>query len=204
LSELGAGFQLAARDMEIRGIGNMLGHNQSGHIASIGFDLYTKLMEDTVKNIKGEKVGNNFIEPEINLQIKGYIPKDYITDLNQRLDVYRRLQLLDTLDDCSAIKNELIDRYGVFSTPIDKLMELVQVKVLCKQLHISKVCIVENEARINMVSSTPVSPEKLIMLVDKRMRFLSEFCLGIKLNRKNWANDLLVINDYLKKIIGLI
>jgi transcription-repair coupling factor (superfamily II helicase) len=204
LSELGAGFQLAARDMEIRGIGNMLGHNQSGHIASIGFDLYTKLMEDAVRSIKGEKVGNNFIEPEINLQIKGYIPKDYIPDLNQRLEIYRRLQLLDTLDDCSTIKNELIDRYGIFSTPIDKLMELIRLKVFCKQLHINKVFIVENEARFNIVSSTPVSPEKLIMLVDKRMRFLSEFCFGIKLNRKSWSNDLLVIDSYLKKFIGLV
>ena len=204
LSELGAGFQLAARDMEIRGIGNMLGHNQSGHIASIGFDLYTKLMEDTVKSIKGEKVGNNFIEPEINLQIKGYIPKVYISDLNQRLNIYRRIQLLDTLDDCSAIKSELIDRYGVFSTPMNKLMELIKVKVFCKQLHISKVYIVENEARFDIISSTPVSPEKLVMLVDKKLHFISEFCFGIKLNRQKWGNDLLTINDYLKKFIGLI
>ena len=108
------------------------------------------------------------------------------------------------MGDCSAIKDELIDRYGVFLTPIDKLMKLIQVKVFCKKLHISKVCIVGNEARFNIVSSTPVSPEKLVLLVDSRMHFLSEFCFGIKLNRKNWADDLLVINNYLMKFIGLI
>ena len=89
LSELGAGFQLAARDMEIRGVGNMLGRNQSGHIASIGFDLYSKLIEETVKELKGEEVQRQFIDPEINLQVKGYIPKNYIPDLKQRLSLIK-------------------------------------------------------------------------------------------------------------------
>ena len=105
--------------MEIRGVGNMLGRNQSGHIASIGFDLYSKLIEETVREIKGEEVKSSLIDPEIDLQVKGHIPKNYIPDLNQRLDVYRRLQLLDTLEDCNEIERELIDRYGRLSESVE-------------------------------------------------------------------------------------
>ena len=98
LSELGAGFQLAARDMEIRGVGNMLGSNQSGHIASVGFDLYCKLVEDMVKDIRGEKVEPR-IEVEIDLLVKGFIPNEYVPDLNQRLDLYRRIQLAGDINE---------------------------------------------------------------------------------------------------------
>ena len=204
LSELGAGFQLAARDMEIRGVGNMLGRNQSGHIASIGFDLYSKLIEETVKELKGEEVKRQFVDPEINLQIKGYIPKNYIPDLNQRLDVYRRLQLLDTLDDYNAINRELIDRYGGFSEPIEKLLLLVEIKTICKILHIKKVYIVNGEGRFDVERTTPISQGEISGSIDAGFVFVSEFCLGLNLKRKNWKEDILSIVDHLKVILGLV
>lgn len=204
LSELGSGFQLAARDMEIRGIGNMLGHNQSGHIASIGFDLYTKLIEDTVRELKGVEIQSNPVEPEVNLQVKGYIPKDYIPDLNQRLEVYRRLQLFDSMNECAELKKELNDRYGKFGEPVEKLILLVVVKILCRKIHINKAYMVGGEARFDIEQTTPISPEKVAAIADKRILFLSEFRLGIKLDRKGWAKDMAMIIDYLKKIVGTI
>jgi transcription-repair coupling factor (superfamily II helicase) len=204
LSELGSGFQLAARDMEIRGVGNMLGHNQSGHIASIGFDLYSKLIEDTVREIKGQEVASNPIEPEINLQVKGYIPKDYIPDLNQRLEVYRRLQLFDTLGEVDVLENELNDRYGKFPEPVEKLLLLVVIKIICKKIHISRAYMVGSEARFDIESTTPIAPEKIAVIADKRIVFLSEFRMGIKLDRKGWKKDIQVLIDYLKKIADTI
>ncbi len=204
LSELGSGFQLAARDMEIRGVGNMLGHNQSGHIASIGFDLYSKLIEDTVREIKGQEVASNPIEPEINLQVKGYIPKDYIPDLNQRLEVYRRLQLFDTLGEVDVLENELNDRYGKFPEPVEKLLLLVVIKIICKKIHISRAYMVGSEARFDIESTTPIAPEKIAVIADKRIIFLSEFRMGIKLDRKGWKKDIQVLIDYLKKIADTI
>jgi transcription-repair coupling factor (superfamily II helicase) len=204
LSELGSGFQLAARDMEIRGVGNMLGRNQSGHIASIGFDLYSKLIEDTVKELKGEEVQSQFIEVEINLHVKGYIPKSYIPDINQRLDVYRRLQLLDTLDGCNAIKRELIDRYGGFSESVEKLLLLVVIKTLCRKLHIFKVYIIDGQARFNVQPSTPISPEQLSLDIRTEFEFVSEFCFGLKLKCKKWKDDLIFIAEYLNKILVLV
>ncbi|MFQ5445102.1 MAG: transcription-repair coupling factor, partial [Nitrospinales bacterium] len=146
LSELGAGFQLAARDMEIRGTGNLLGHNQSGHINAIGFDLYCKLIEDTVKEIKGEKVETR-IEPEIDLQTKGYIPKDYIPDLNQRLEIYRRLHLMSDMESMKAIEDEMVDRFGRPPEPVEKLLLLLEIKILCQKLHISKARIQKDEVK---------------------------------------------------------
>jgi transcription-repair coupling factor (superfamily II helicase) len=204
LSELGAGFQLAARDMEIRGVGNMLGRNQSGHIASIGFDLYSKLIEETVKELKGEEVQRQFVDPEINLQVKGYIPKNYIPCLNQRLDVYRRLQLLDNLDDYNAINREMIDRYGRFPESIEKLLFLVEIKTICRILHIKRVYIVNGDVRFDVERTTPISLGEISGSLEAGFVFVSEFCLGLNLKRKNWKEDMLSIADHLKVILRLV
>jgi transcription-repair coupling factor (superfamily II helicase) len=204
LSELGAGFQLAARDMEIRGVGNMLGRNQSGHISSIGFDLYSKLIEETVRELKGEEVQSQFIEPEIDLRIKGYIPKSYIPDLNQRLEIYRRLQLIDTVEDCNSIESELMDRYGRPSENVEKLLLLVKIKTICRKLHIFKVYIKDNHAHFNVNSTTPITPEKISGKQDLEVIFVSEFCLGLKLKFKNWKKDILFINYWLNRILKLV
>ncbi|KMP12497.1 hypothetical protein UR09_01155 [Candidatus Nitromaritima sp. SCGC AAA799-A02] len=200
LSELGSGFQLAARDMEIRGVGNMLGHNQSGHIASIGFDLYSKLIEETVREIKGEEVQDNPVEPEIDLQVKGFIPKNYIPELNQRLEIYRRLQLIDSSNECEALIKELTDRYGAIPEPVQKLMALLKVKILCRSIHIRKAFMVGSQARLDIEPTTPIVPEKIASLADERMKFLSEFRIGINVDRRGWKKDIQLINDYLKKI----
>jgi len=204
LSELGAGFQLAARDMEIRGVGNMLGRNQSGHIASIGFDLYSKLIEETVRELKGEEVKKPLIDPEIDLQVKGHIPKNYIPDLNQRLEIYRRLQLLDTLEDCGEIERELKDRYGKISESVEKLLLLVKIKTICRKLHITKLHIIEGQARFNVKSTTPIVPEKISGIVNLEIMFVSEFCLGLKLKCKSWKDDMLLITNCLSAILELV
>ena len=182
----------------------MLGRNQSGHIASIGFDLYSKLIEETVKELKGEEVQRQFIDPEINLQVKGYIPKNYIPDLNQRLDVYRRLQLLDTLDDYNAINREMIDRYGRFPESIEKLLFLVEIKTICRILHIKKVYIVNGDVRFDVERTTPISLVEISGSLEAGIVFVSEFCLGLNLKRKNWKEDMLSIADHLKVILRLV
>jgi len=182
----------------------MLGRNQSGHIASIGFDLYSKLMEETVKELKGEEVQRQFIDPEINLQVKGYIPKNYIPDLNQRLDVYRRLQLLDTLDDYNAINREMIDRYGRFPESIVKLLFIVEIKTICRILHIKKVYITNGDVRFDVERTTPISPGVISGSLEAGFVFVSEFCLGLNLKRKNWKEDMLSVADRLKVILRLV
>ena len=201
MSDLGAGFELAARDMEIRGTGNMLGHNQSGHISAIGFDLYCKMMEETIREMKGQKVESK-IEPEVNLEIKGYIPKDYVSDLNQRLEIYRRLQLLDTFEDLRALKVELTDRYGQFPEEVDKLLVLLEIKLYCQKLDILKIQLAQSEVTLTLDSSTQLSSHKLMGLLDSKMKLISEYQLILKLKNKGWKEDTGLMRTYLDKLTG--
>jgi transcription-repair coupling factor (superfamily II helicase) len=199
LSELGAGFQMAARDMEIRGVGNMLGSNQSGHIASVGFDLYCKLVEDMARDIRGEKVEAR-IDTEINLMIKGFIPNDYIPDLNQRLDFYRRIQIASDRNECMELSREMSDRFGIRPEPVDKLLMLLEIRVLCQRLHISKAQMKKGEVFLTLLPSTPLSAENLTANLDGRLKMLSEFQIGILVERKGWQADLKMICEYLQKL----
>lgn len=200
MSELGSGFQLAARDMEIRGVGNMLGHKQSGHISAIGFDLYCKLIEETVREIKGEKIDSR-IEPEIDFMVKGFIPKDYIQDLNQRLEIYRRIQLIGELEELEALAGELVDRYGKLPEPVEKLLKLLGIKILCQKLHISLAKFRGDSALLTFEPSTPIPPEGIAPLLDGQMSFLSEFEVKIKIERKGWREDLEIVGHYLQKLL---
>lgn len=199
MSELGAGFQLSARDMEIRGVGNMLGHNQSGHITSVGFDLYCKLVEDMVKDIRGEKIDPR-VETELNLMVKGFIPKDYVSDLNQRLDFYRRIQVTSEHEESLAIASELADRYGPHPEPVAKLLALLEIRIFCQQLHIAKIELKQNEVVLHLLPSTPINPQALTSLFDERLRIQSEYKINIRLDRKGWKTDMKLIGSYLQKL----
>ncbi|MEE8269389.1 MAG: TRCF domain-containing protein, partial [Nitrospinaceae bacterium] len=201
MSDLGAGFELAARDMEIRGTGNMLGHNQSGHISTIGFDLYCKMMEETIRELKGQEIESK-IEPEIKLEIKGYVPKDYVSDLNQRLEIYRRLQLLDGFEELETLKVELTDRYGDFPEEVGKLLVLLEIKLYCQRLHISKIQLRQNEITLTIDSSTRIKTRKLMEILDSRMRLVSEYQLVLKMKNKGWKEDSSLICSYLKKLMN--
>ena len=198
MSELGAGFQLSARDMEIRGVGNMLGHNQSGHVSSVGFDLYCKLVEDMTKDIRGKKTDPG-IETELNLMIKGFIPKDYVTDLNQRLDFYRRIQITSEQEECLAVASELADRYGPHPEPVAKLLALLEIRILCQRIHISKVEMKNKEVFLDLLPSTPIDPQLLPSLLDERLSMQSEFKIKIRLDRRGWKADLKLVAKTLQK-----
>ena len=110
-SELGAGFQLASRDLEIRGAGNLLGPQQSGHIASVGFDLYCQMLEEAIRTVRGEDVLPR-IEPELRLEVQGYLPETYVDSEAQRLELYRRCAMLTEPAALEALRQELQDRFG--------------------------------------------------------------------------------------------
>ena len=188
LSDLGAGFKLAAKDMEIRGAGNILGDAQSGHISAVGFDLYCKLMEETVKELKGEPPEES-IEPSMRLSMKGYIPKEYISDLNQRLDIYKRIDMLERVEDVGRLKDELLDRYGSMPEPVDVLLSTVELKILSKNLKIEKVDMSGDIITLTFNKGTPISAERIMEFVkkDKRgIRFLSEDTIQLSISNGNW------------------
>ncbi len=134
LSEPGSGFRVATYDLEIRGAGELLGTAQSGNIAAVGFDMYTQLLEEAVREIKGEKVEEE-VEPEINLRVSQYIPEDYVPDTRQRLNLYKRFSSIASEYDISAVIEEIEDRYGEVPALTRNLLSTASLKLMLKSLN---------------------------------------------------------------------
>jgi transcription-repair coupling factor (superfamily II helicase) len=164
LSELGSGFKLSIQDLEIRGAGNLLGPSQSGHIAALGFELYTQLMEKAVKELRGEKVIEE-ITPEIHFHLPAFIPETYVEDPGERLNLYRRLSLSRSDEEVERIRGELIDRFGKNPREVDHLLEVIKVKILLTRLSIKKLEETPSQFVLTFDESTPVSPQKVVDFV---------------------------------------
>ena len=135
-SELGAGFKIASHDLEIRGAGNLLGKDQSGHIEAIGFDLYTQLLEEAVRELKGEAPPEQEIDPDVQLPIPAFIPDPYMPDVHQRLYFYKRFAQASTDEELAEVRAEIVDRYGEPPGELDALQAVMEVKVRLRALRI--------------------------------------------------------------------
>ncbi len=164
-TELGAGFQIALRDLEIRGMGNILGGEQSGHIAAIGFDLYTKLLSDTVAEMKAGKTPSReensdgsgpieFSTVRIDLGVDARIPDSYIEDLAQRLSIYQRLARIHEIKAISDLHEELRDRFGPVPRNVDLLLAAEKMRVLAEQSGVESVVIGDDRATLNLKEPT--------------------------------------------------
>jgi transcription-repair coupling factor (superfamily II helicase) len=139
LDTLGAGFQLASHDLDIRGAGNLLGEEQSGHIKEVGFELYQQMLEEAVAEIKGdEEVADSGWSPQIAVGTPVMIPDEYVPDLHLRLGLYRRLGEITELDDIDAFGAELIDRFGPLPIEVQHLLKIVYIKSLCRVANVEK------------------------------------------------------------------
>jgi len=141
LDTLGAGFELASHDLDIRGAGNLLGDEQSGHIKEVGYELYQDMLREAVEALKAgiEEPAEEAWSPSITLGTPVTIPEDYVEDLHLRLSLYRRLAALQSDAEIESFAAELIDRFGPLPGEVEKLMQLVAIKALCRQAHIEKV-----------------------------------------------------------------
>ena len=141
LDTLGAGFQLASHDLDIRGAGNLLGDEQSGHIKEVGYELYQQMLEDAVTALKAgiEAPVEETWSPTISLGAPVTIPEDYVSDLTLRLSLYRRLSTLETDEEIETFAAEMIDRFGHMPPEVQQLMKLVSIKALCRHAHVEKV-----------------------------------------------------------------
>ena len=128
-SELGAGFKIAMRDLEIRGAGNILGTEQSGHISVVGYELYCQLLENAVRNLKNEPLRE---QPHVavDLPVSAFFPDDYIPPGRTKIEIYRRMSSLGSLDELAEFKTELRDRFGPIPTDSDQLMQLREVQIM--------------------------------------------------------------------------
>ncbi|MFL6768509.1 MAG: TRCF domain-containing protein, partial [Sphingomicrobium sp.] len=139
LDSLGAGFQLASHDLDIRGAGNLLGDEQSGHIKEVGFELYQSMLEDAILELKsGAGERREEFTPQINVEAPILIPEHYVPDLDLRMGLYRRLGELEDRQEVEAFGAELIDRFGKLPQETKNLLQIVETKINCKKARIAK------------------------------------------------------------------
>ena len=139
LDTLGAGFQLASHDLDIRGAGNLLGDEQSGHIKEVGFELYQQMLEEAVAELRGTgEVADGSWSPQITIGTAVMIPESYVPDLQLRLGLYRRLADLQTTEEIDGFGAEMIDRFGPLPPEVDHLLKVVFIKALCRRANVEK------------------------------------------------------------------
>ena len=169
---LGSGFTLATNDLEIRGAGELLGEEQSGHIQAIGFTLYLEMLERAVNAIKNGKqadLGSALDQGiEVNLHLPALIPDDYLPDVNMRLTLYKRLANCQTERDLYELQVEMIDRFGLLPEPAKTLFELAKLRQMGERLGLIKIEAGPNGGRLKFSASTPVEPMTIIEMVQKR------------------------------------
>ena len=151
-TQLGSGYQLAVRDMEIRGVGNLLGAEQSGQMEAIGFDLYMEMLEEAIREIRGQKIPQ-VEDTQIDLSLTAFIPADYIPDLDQKMSAYRAVATAKSKEELSYIAAEWGDRYGAIPTPASQLLRVMELKQLAKKLGFSRI---KPEAKQHVVLETPM------------------------------------------------
>lgn len=143
-TELGSGFKIAMRDLEIRGAGNMMGSAQHGHMATVGYDLYCRMLEDTIKLIKGE-IDKEPIETTIDLRIDAYIPSSYIEDEIQKIEVYKKIAAIENINEYNDVKEELIDRYSDIPDSVNNLMDIAYIKSRANTISIEEIKEIKDE-----------------------------------------------------------
>lgn len=181
-SHLGAGLQLAMHDLKIRGGGNILGFAQSGHITAIGYELYMKLVEQAVAELKGEP-WHELPEPEINLPIPARLPERYIGDMDIRLNLYRRLSTVREKDQLQRLKEEVRDRFGPPPEEVENLFQLVRLRLMLRQLGIAKLDVGDSLISVSFTEASPIDTENLVKMITRkpsRFRLVSPTRLQIR------------------------
>ncbi|HVT04078.1 MAG TPA: transcription-repair coupling factor [Thermoanaerobaculia bacterium] len=165
-SDLGAGFRIAARDLEIRGSGNLLGGEQSGQIATVGFEMYCKLLEETVRELKGEPIEER-VDTTLNLGVDIYIPKDYISDENLRMIFYKRIASARDAGRLTVIQGELRDRFGALPESVERLLLFVSLKTLAEEMGVISIAREGPLVAMKFHPKAKIDPNKLLGLLQE-------------------------------------
>ena len=179
-ADLGSGFNIAMRDLEIRGAGNLVGAQQHGFIAAVGFDLYCRLLDEAMRELKGETV-LDAPEPDIKIAVSAYIPDDYVPDPDQKMEFYQRLADAGRIVDLLEIREEMEDRFGRLPPPTRSLMHIMEIKVMARQLGVESVQLDKSRFRLAFPPDRQVSPVDIQRMVEKCSTQL-DFDLGEKLH----------------------
>lgn len=165
-SDLGAGFRIAALDLELRGAGNLLGGQQSGQMEALGFDLYTKMLNRTISELRGEEIDDE-TSVSLNLGVDVSIPHEFISETSQRLRTYKRISSTETEDDLRQIYVEIQDRYGKMPESVENLFEYARLRQTAEEMHVVSVDKAKEGIAIKLGEKSQVAPDKLMQLIEE-------------------------------------
>lgn len=164
-TDLGSGFKIALRDLEIRGAGNILGAEQHGHIVTVGYELYCRLLEEAVMALKGEKVEET-VETRISLPVEAYLPDDYVPDSRQKVSIYKKIAGLKDREALNELRDELKDRYGAIPEPAEMLLEVANIKQLSQYLGIAAIVAGNEQVKVTFDERKPrINVKKFVEIV---------------------------------------
>lgn len=165
-TDLGSGFKIAMRDLEIRGAGNLLGAEQHGHMEAVGYDLYCKMLNEAVKLLKGEIEEESF-HTSIDLDVDAFIPESYIPNEYQKLDIYKRIAAIETEEEMEDMTEELIDRFGDIPKKVDTLLQIAYLKTLAHSAYVTSIEQKGNRYIFTMYERARVLPQKIPELLEQ-------------------------------------
>jgi transcription-repair coupling factor (superfamily II helicase) len=183
-TELGSGFKIALHDLQIRGAGNLLGQAQSGHLAEVGYELYLQLLEQAIREFKGEAPAEAAPDPEIRLPLAAYLPEDYVPDVQQRLALYRRLSGPLTPEMVTELEEEFLDRFGPIPPEGRNLLEVVRAKHFLRRLGIKRLDLQDSYALLQFARPELLDLKRLLELLSRQpqvFRLTSEQTLRVHL-----------------------
>lgn len=175
-TEFGSGYKIAMRDLEIRGAGNLLGAEQHGHIAAVGFDLYCRLLEEAVREARGQQTEQP-VETVVELPVEAYIPEKYITDTNQKVELYRRIASMKRENEIAELEEELVDRFGDLPPSVQNLLRVSSIRVIAGQMKIKSISRQQGFYRLLFAPTHPLTGEKLVSIGDlyrNRVKFSND------------------------------
>ena len=203
LSELGAGFRIAAQDLETRGAGNLLGKQQSGHIAAVGIDLYTQMMEEAMAELRGEEISPE-TDTLINMRASAFIPEDYINDVSLRLATYKEISSAGDELQLRDFGDELRDRYGELPEPVINLFEIMSVKLIARKAKVARIDAGANFVNITFAEGADISPERIMFLLRKnkgKIRLVQEYTLQVALEEQSLQTAAQAVKKCLQELL---
>ena len=204
-ADLGSGFNIAMRDMEIRGAGNLVGAQQHGFISAVGFDLYCRLLDEAIRGLKGEEVGE-VIEPDIQIPTTAFIPADYVPDADQKMEFYQRLADAQRVVDLLSIREELQDRFGRLPDETKALMHIMEIKVMARQLALEKVQLERDMLRLVFPEERQPSRGDIQNMVEKssvRLEFVldARFAIEVRVGGRDDQERLERSRDIIEELL---
>lgn len=204
-SDLGSGFKIAMRDLEIRGAGNLLGAEQSGHMEAVGYDLYCKMLHEAVKEAKGDALEADF-DTSVDIRTDAFIPAAYIANESQKLDIYKRIAGIETDEEAEEMLEELIDRFGEPPKSVQNLIVIARLKAFAHKIYIKEIVQKDEFLKLTMYEKAAIDPSKipeLIAACAPTLKFTADaqnpyFTYALKVNSREAVKDIL---DVLKQLL---